>query len=382
MNIRSLLAGMITVAAGWRAGPSGLLRGFMLVAIALTLLHPGSLTAAQPNQPAKALAQLQAACDKGDGQACYDLGTRYEQGDGVAKNADRAVTLYERSCEIGYAGNCWYLGTIYEDGGFGLVAPNVSRAAALYRKGCDRGDGNACFSLGLLYKAGKGVPRNPAAAAAFIRKGCVDLASGVCEDSGGLAVHMTGLGAMARPQASAPSSPTAPAPASRSVSPPQQASPSPSNQSLFSIFGVRLGADRYDAVKTMLDRNRADFFDYLDGTTALDDATRQVVARRLVVSDARFAGISARGTRVLFDFANEPDPILSTVTVFYGPGIAGLQAERVAALTRQFGVDDGNGNAAQWHRVVPGAEIALFADSQTGAVIERYVYSKEQPGAR
>lgn len=206
-----------TIAAGWRAGPSGLLCGFMLLAIALTLLHPRSLTAAQPNQPTNAPAQLQAACDKGDGQACYDLGTRYEEGDGVAKNADRAVTLYERSCEIGDAGNCWYLGTVYEDGGFGLVAPNVNRAAALYRKGCERGDGNACFSLGLLYKAGKGVPRNPAAAAAFIRKGCVDLASGVCEDSGGLAVHMMGLGATARPQASTPSSPTAPAQAAQTA---------------------------------------------------------------------------------------------------------------------------------------------------------------------
>ncbi len=160
---------------------------------------------------------------------------------------------------------------------------------------------------------------------------------------------------------------------------PQQASPSPSNQSLFSIFGVRLGADRFDAVKTMLDRNRADFFDYFDGTMALDDATRKVVARRLVVSDARFAGISARGTRVFFDFANEADPILSTVTVLYGPGIAGLQAERVAALTRQFGVDDGRGNAAQWHRVVPGADIALFANPQTGEVYERYAYSNVQP---
>jgi hypothetical protein len=164
-----------------------------------------------------------------------------------------------------------------------------------------------------------------------------------------------------------------------SRAPPKQASPSPSNQSLFSIFGVRLGADRFDAVKTMLDRNRADFFDYFDATSVLDDATRKVISRRLVVSDARFSGIGPRNTRVWFDFANETDPVLSTVTVLYGPGIAGLQAERVAALTRQFGVDDGKGNATQWHRVVPGADIALFANPQTGAVNERYAYSNVQP---
>jgi hypothetical protein len=166
-----------------------------------------------------------------------------------------------------------------------------------------------------------------------------------------------------------------------SPAPPQQASPSPSNQSLFSIFGVRLGADRFDAVKTMLERNRNSFFDFLDANpTHFDEATRKQISRRLVVIDARFAGISARGTKVVFDFANEADPILSTVTVFYGPGIAGLQAERVAALTRQFGVDDGKGDGAQWHRVVPGAEITLLAAPQTGAVIERYAYSRGQPG--
>jgi hypothetical protein len=130
----------------------------------------------------------------------------------------------------------------------------------------------------------------------------------------------------------------------------------------------------------MLDRNRNSFFDFLDATSVLDEATRKQISRRLVVIDARFAGIRPRSTRVWFDFANETDPVLSTVTVLYGPGIAGLQSERVASLTRQFGVDDGKGNAAQWHRVVPGAEITLLADAQTGAVIERYAYSKGHPG--
>jgi hypothetical protein len=164
-----------------------------------------------------------------------------------------------------------------------------------------------------------------------------------------------------------------------SRAPPKQASPSPSNQSLFSIFGVRLGADRFDAVKAMLERNRAGFFDYFDGTSALNEATRKQVSRRLVVSDARFPGIGSQGARVWFDFANDADPILSTVTVLYGPGIAELPADRVAALIRQFGVDDGKGGPAQWHRVVPGADIALFANPQTGAVDERYAYSNAQP---
>jgi hypothetical protein len=130
----------------------------------------------------------------------------------------------------------------------------------------------------------------------------------------------------------------------------------------------------------MLDSNRNSFSDFLDATSVLDEATRKQISRRLVVIDARFAGIGPRSTRVWFDFANETDPVLSTVTVLYNPGTAGLQAERVAALTRQFGVDDGKGNAAQWHRVVPGAEITLLAAPQTGAVIERYAYSRGQPG--
>jgi TPR repeat protein len=183
-------------------------------AVALILLLPAGGVAAESSGAAKTSAQLQAACDKGDGQACYDLGLRYQKGQGVAKNPDRAVALYERSCAIGDAGNCWYLGTVYEDGGFGLVTPDVNRAAGYYRKGCDKADGDACFSLGLLYKTGKGVPYDPAAAAAFIRKGCVALASGFCEDSGGFAVAMSGLGPPARP----PASPARAAPAARSTS--------------------------------------------------------------------------------------------------------------------------------------------------------------------
>ena len=108
-----------------------------------------------------------ASCDKGGGDACYDLGQRYKKGDGVARDPARAVALFERSGDTGYAGNCWYLGSVYERGGFGLVAPDVNRAASLHRKGCDREGGNSCFSLGLL--------------------GWVDLASGFCEDAGGFA---------------------------------------------------------------------------------------------------------------------------------------------------------------------------------------------------
>ncbi len=331
---------------------------------------------------------LTRGCELNDGQSCGVLGTRRMTAHDAPPTPE-ALRLQERACKLNFATSCGILAGWYYAG---LGVPQDSDwAYAMGLKACYEGDrANGCYVAGLVSKdGGKRQPKNPADAVALLSKACELKSVGGCVVLSGM--YSKGEGVPRDPTKAANYARLAceidksqcPAAASSPTalpSPPQQASPSPSNQSLFSIFGVQLGADRFDAVKAMLERNRASFFDYFDGTSALNEATRKQVSRRLVVSDARFPGVGSQGARVWFDFANGADPVLSTVTVLYGPGSTGLQADRIAALTRQYGADDGKGNAAQWHRTVPGADIALFANPQTGAVDERYAYSMARSG--
>lgn len=381
-------------------------------------------TGGQPDY-AGAMVAYGKACDAGDGDGCNKLSQHYYYGWGVTRNVEQSNRLLERACQMNDGNSCGVLGARRMTDKNAPPTPEVLRlqeracelnlatscgilagwyyagigvpkdhdwAYAMGLKACYEGDrANGCYVAGLVSKdGGKRQPKNPVNAVALFAKACELKSVGGCAALAGM--YSKGESIPRDPTKAANYArmaceldrnqcPAAASPPAALTSPPPPASPSPSNQSLFSIFGVRLGADRFDAVKTQLDRNRASFFDYFEGTSALNEATRRQVSRRLVVSDARFAGINPRGTRVWFDFANEADPILSTVTVLYGPGTTGLQADRIAALTRQYGADDGKGSAAKWHRVVPGADIALFANPQTGAVDERYTYSRAQPSA-
>lgn len=326
----------------------------------------------QPKNPANAVALLSKACELKSVGGCVVLSGMYSKGEGVPRDPAKAASYMRMACEIDKS-QC----QTSVSRPVAVPAPTSKSASPpqpaspagqpLKRQpgaGCRDHDGAVqnCNDMGELSSIEEDWP----AALWYYDRSCEEGSPSGCTKASNLRREHPGLAAVDPAPAAASQTRTVPS--------------APSDQSLFSIFGVRLGADRFDAVKTMLDRNRNIFFNYFEGTSALNEATRKQISRRLVVSDARFAGIGSRGARVWFDFTNEADPILSTVTVLYGPGTTELQADRIAALTRQYGADDGKGNAAQWHRLVPGAEIALFANPQTGAFDERYAYSREQPG--
>ena len=48
----------------------------------------------------------QKACDLDDANGCVRLGAMYEQGRGVDRSEERALTLYRRACRIGNAAAC------------------------------------------------------------------------------------------------------------------------------------------------------------------------------------------------------------------------------------------------------------------------------------
>jgi hypothetical protein len=109
---------------------------------------------------------------------------------------------------------------------------------------------------------------------------------------------------------------------------------------------------------------------------ASSDATSKGTFRRLVANYPRLPGTDPRNTRIWFDFTNSTDPVLARITVLYIFDKTGVMDDRVAALTRQFGADDDKRPDARWHRVVPGAEIALYTAPETGTIIEEYVYPR------
>jgi len=112
---------------------------------------------------------FQNACDKGDAQACLDLGIMYHLGDGVSQNFKHARSLYEQACKMGLGEGCETLGYMYENGHAGT---NYAKASELYLKGCELGRASACASLAKLYENGTGVEEDMQQAVDFYDKAC------------------------------------------------------------------------------------------------------------------------------------------------------------------------------------------------------------------
>jgi len=73
---------------------------------------------------------------------CINLGTTYRNGQGVEKNAARAVAFFQKSCDAGSFAGCGDLGEMYRNGEG--VEKDILKAESLYRKACDGGDTGAC----------------------------------------------------------------------------------------------------------------------------------------------------------------------------------------------------------------------------------------------
>jgi TPR repeat protein len=65
------------------------------------------------------------------------------------KNYSEAVTMFAKACDNGSAKGCFDLGTLYENG-IG-VAQNKYQAAALYTQACRGGEASGCSNMGLKY---------------------------------------------------------------------------------------------------------------------------------------------------------------------------------------------------------------------------------------
>lgn len=89
-----------------------------------------------------ALRSFAKACQEGVGDACFNLGVMFGNGEGVEQDLGKAVTFYEHACKMGV-----------KDGGVRLVKTLQSV--------CERGDAPACGMLGAIFLDGQVCGRFP-----------------------------------------------------------------------------------------------------------------------------------------------------------------------------------------------------------------------------
>jgi hypothetical protein len=93
---------------------------------------------------------FQSACDRGDAESCFILGSLYYAGTGVPKRQERAFALFQRACSGGWSRGCSGLGECYRAG----AGTTVDNALALenFDKACRAGIAPSCFSASSIYR--------------------------------------------------------------------------------------------------------------------------------------------------------------------------------------------------------------------------------------
>ena len=123
---------------------------------------------AEKAQPAASLEEIRKKAEGGDARSQWLLGSRYQVGEGVEKDAVQAVKWFRMAAEQGEANAQFSMGVMYS-GGEG-VKKDLAEAAKWYRKAAEQGVAKAQFNLGLLYLNGEGVKKDLAEAAKWYRK--------------------------------------------------------------------------------------------------------------------------------------------------------------------------------------------------------------------
>jgi TonB family protein len=107
-------------------------------------------------------------CSGGNLTACMRLAQMLRSGNGAAKDAVTARTLYERACDGGEAAACSHAARMMEHGEG--VPVDLAAAARLARKGCDADSAAACTALARMTYTGRGAAKNAAQATALYER--------------------------------------------------------------------------------------------------------------------------------------------------------------------------------------------------------------------
>jgi TPR repeat protein len=94
---------------------------------------------------------FQSACERGDGESCFLLGSLYYAGQGVPRDPNQAFALLEKSCASGWSRGCGGLAECYRAGAG--TAVDDSRAIEEFDKACSGGVVSSCFSAYSMYRS-------------------------------------------------------------------------------------------------------------------------------------------------------------------------------------------------------------------------------------
>ena len=118
--------------------------------------------------PVEAVKWFRKAAEQNIARAQYDLGICYANGEGVAKDPVEAVKWYRKAAEQNYARAHSNLGICYYKGEG--VAKDLAEAVKWFRKAAEQNLADAQLRLGFLYYKGEGVAKDPVEAVKWFRK--------------------------------------------------------------------------------------------------------------------------------------------------------------------------------------------------------------------
>ncbi len=137
--------------------------------VALVLLITANQVLADNNNT-KVSPNYERACAKGNGLACFNLGGKFLQGNGMKQDDMKAIHFFAEACDRKEALGCAALGWMHEYGrGF---PQNFIKASKLYSQGCTLGSADSCFLVGQMHEEGKGITQDSMQAVLFYTKGC------------------------------------------------------------------------------------------------------------------------------------------------------------------------------------------------------------------
>ncbi len=119
------------------------------------------------------LADLRNLAHQGVAQSQFNLGWRYANGEGVAKDLVEAVKWYRKAADQGFATAQYSLGACYGEGEG--VAKDMVEAVKWLRKAADQGYAEAQCRLGVYYAEGEGVAKDMVEAYALFNLASVSL---------------------------------------------------------------------------------------------------------------------------------------------------------------------------------------------------------------
>ncbi len=125
--------------------------------------------AAQPNEAdQRPFEEIKAKANTGDAEAQFQLGRRYDRGEGVAKDQVEAVKWYRKAAEQDHLKAQYNLAMCYEAGEG--VAKDQVEAVKWYRRAAEQNLAAAKNNLGVCYERGEGVAKDLVEAAKWYRK--------------------------------------------------------------------------------------------------------------------------------------------------------------------------------------------------------------------